>query len=120
MRKFCEECSPSLVLVNSLPCCKGQFTCVRPYKGDVSRTTIDYCAVASYDEHRVKSLLLVADSGLESDHYPLMLDLRWKPARAGVVRPRKCRLLYRVNEMNRHSWNRYKLLCDEEMIEWTL
>ena len=76
-----------MTLVNSLAdICKGDFTRVQKACVDgvdtTLRTTIDYAyvLVPSEQEDRTISLTIDGESGLDSDHRPLLLDTLWRPA----------------------------------------
>ena len=77
LRKFCKAPSRCFVILNELDLCHGQFTSERWRKGQLIRTTIDYCLAPPSTKDMIRQLRLVSESELGSDHYPLVLDLGW-------------------------------------------
>jgi hypothetical protein len=82
------------------------------------RTTIDYVLVPSEQEDRTISLRIDDESGLDSDHRPLLLDTLWRPGpRCGPgtqrVTPRWER--WCVADASEKDWVKYAGECNVRM-----
>lgn len=81
------------------------------------RTTIDYVMVPEGQVKCVTALTIVPDSGLVSDHKPLLLKLTWK---AGPRHrpPKNDRMKWQVSDMTQGDWDWYEQLCTTRMVGW--
>jgi len=110
-----------LTLVNSLAdICKSDFTRVQKACVDgvdtTLRTTIDYVLVPSEQEDRTVSLTIDDESGLDSDHRPLLLDTLWRPGpRRGIQRVTPRRERWCVADASEKDWVKYAGECNVRM-----
>ena len=116
--QFCAEPEHCFTVVNSLQLCEGQFTTKRILKGKKVHTTIDYCLVPQEVQDKVSKLQLVEHSGLESDHYPLLLDLDWQHGGGGRGgrAPRADRVRYKIHDMSDADWNEYEDVLEDTVV----
>jgi len=112
-----------LDIVNALPICTGEFTREQDVmlEGSLVRrkTTIDYVLVPQHAPGSVHSMHIVDGSDLDSDHKPLLVELDWQRVIKNCAKaPDRCRIRYKVNEMNQRDWSDYETLCDNHMVQW--
>lgn len=114
---FCSD--RELVIVNALVhLCKGQFTRVQ----GLEKSTIDYVLVPSVAESTVLSLEIVSDSGLRSDHRPLVAQTKWQAK--GVGRSKRAR-----RKARHFKWRAlvcakdkeaFEACAEEELVRWAV
>jgi hypothetical protein len=100
--------------------CTGLYSRVEVTKSAIERSTIDYVFVPKGELHRVDKLQICSHSGLDSDHRPMAIQLRWSRKETGPpkVSKRAKHTKYRVSEMDDSSWDRYENLLDVNMVDW--
>jgi hypothetical protein len=86
----------------------------------VHRTTIDYVMTQKEQAHRVESLKICEDSGLNSDHKPLAIRMRWRHAPGGAVagKARQFHYRWKLDEMTPSDWDRFEDCCDHHLARW--
>ena len=113
----------SLTIVNDMECCTGEYTRVEDVVVNgvtvTRRSTIDYTLVPTADKGMVVDLHIDDNSGLDSDHRPLLLKVAWE--RLLTERSKhvaKSHRSWKVHSMTPSTWNKYEDLCEEEMVPW--
>jgi hypothetical protein len=101
--------------------CTGEFTRSEVSGSGIVNTTIDYVLVPKVVMHSlVVGLDIDPKAGLDSDHRPLVLSVRWKRKLGGILAtPRTpLHLKWRIFEADSHTWNQYENTLDGYMVHW--
>ena len=87
--------------------------------GVVQRSTIDYVLVPHPFLDKVTQLRIVEDSGIHSDHRPLIAKMVWSPAGGVATRSEKSlHKSWRVHELDERGWHMFEEACDQEITDW--
>ena len=63
--------------------------------------------------------LRIVDSGIHSDHRPLVAKMLWSPAAGEAARAEKSlHESWRVHELDERGWHQFEEACDEEITDW--
>lgn len=81
------------------------------------KTTIDYILIPSNQLKNVVKLEIAPDSGLTSDHKPLILTIAWQSGKK-QSKPASSRLKWQTAGMTEGDWNHFELLCTASMVNW--
>jgi hypothetical protein len=100
--------------------CEGEFSRVEYTLNGVDRSTIDYVFVPKGELHWVVKLKICENSGLDSDHRPVALRLRWASKGEHKVKQHRRgeHLKYCVDSMYPNAWDRFENLLDVNMVDW--
>ena len=83
----------------------------------VHRTTIDYVMVPDGQVKCVDRMQIIDDSGLISDHKPILLVVAWQCGK-NKQKAEYTHLKWRTENMAVGDWNFYEALCSEKMVHW--
>ena len=81
-------------------------------------TTIDYVLIPNKEFPRVRSLEIVADSDLASDHRPLVIKLQWRVAHQDQTKSPELHYKWKTDELGFESTNAFEGLCENEVVDW--
>ena len=121
----CQEEEMSLLNLDPKRCFgafsrEQQVTIAKTKETVVHRTTIDYVLIPVEQDHRAKSLCILDDTGLDSDHKPIMVKLKWtfQPGKVPESKARQFHTRWNLQDMNVWAWNRFEECCDRHMSMW--
>ena len=79
------------------------------------KTTLDYVIVPLQQQSRVLELVIDANSGLDSDHRPVRVSVRWNHGPAQAIKRSPARERWRLREMQPRDWDGFSRACGAAM-----
>jgi hypothetical protein len=118
LSKGCAE--ESMCIVNELDeLCHGEFTRVQDVVVEgvkhTRKTTLDYVLVPLQQQGRVLDLVIDDKSGLDSDHRPVRVSVRWNHGPSRPVKMPPARVRWRLSSMKPRDWSDFSRACETEM-----
>ena len=113
----------ALTIVNCLDSlCSGSFSRVQTVHRDgakvVDRTTVDYVLVDDCVLDSVRSLSIIEDAGLNSDHRPLLVEASWRSGKVVAAVPRQHQCLEpRIRAPSVANAPGFEEVCEKEMVK---
>ena len=110
----------NLVVANGVAgIASGEFTRTEQRLGKTVESTLDYVILPQQHVPKVASLEIVSDTGLRSDHKPVVVALHVKGRRSANSTERKAKVKKLcANQATEANWDRFEQCMDPVAMEW--